>query len=145
MIATTGSKVSLAYTGQLKDGTVFATATDARPLEVTLGEGETLPGIEEAVIGMEPGQEKEVELTPEKGFGDYDENKVMAVKRSQFGPEEQIDVGMKVTLVNPKGKKIPTRVKSFDDLKVTLDGNHPLAGKDLQFQLRVLEVSAASA
>lgn len=128
------------YTGKLEDGTVFDTSLGGEPLEFTIGEGEIIPGFEEAVIGMQPGESKTVTVPSERAFGPHRDELVVEVGRDQFPPHLYPEVGQEYQMRQPDGHMIPVRVVEVSEETVTLDANHPLAGKDLTFEVQLLEV-----
>jgi peptidylprolyl isomerase len=139
--AENGSTVKIHFTGKYEDGTVFDTSRDRDPLEFVVGEGKTIAGLEEAVVGMAPGDTKEITVAPEKAFGDRDEEMVSPVERSQIPDEIELAVGMPLQVQSPRGDTYMVMVIAFDDETVTLDGNHPLAGQTLTFEIELMEVA----
>ena len=135
-----GNKVKLELTGRTEDGEVFEQTTPDHPLEFTLGQGEIIPGVEEAVLGMEAGQSKATVVPAEKAFGWPDDNRVIQVSRSLFSAEESPQVGQQVSLHRTDGKVIPGKVEAVADAAVKVNCNHPLAGQNLSFELKLLEV-----
>jgi peptidylprolyl isomerase len=136
-----GSRVKVEFVGTLPDGTVFGQATATQPLEFTLGKGEIIAGFEEAVVGMEPGQAKTADIPAEKAFGLKDEKKSVAIARDRFPAEVEPEVGKKIGVRQPGGDPIPATVQEVTDRAVRVDLNHPLAGQDLHFDIRLIEVS----
>lgn len=141
MRAENGNRVKVQFVGRLDDGTVFGETPAERPLEFTLGKDEIIPGFVEAVQGMEPGEEKTVQVAPEKGFGEYSPDRLLQFKRSQFTKREPLSVGMALTVEDSTGHEYAGRIDSFTDESVTLDMNHPLAGQRLEFEIRLQEVA----
>ena len=139
--AENGSTVKVHFTGKYEDGSVFDTSLERDPLEFVVGEGRTIEGLEEAVVGMEPGDTKEITLAPDKAFGDRDEKMVSPVERSQMPDEIERAVGMPLQVQSPQGDTYMVMVVDFDDDTVTLDGNHPLAGLTLTFEIELMEVA----
>ena len=135
-----GDKVKVHYTGKLADGTQFDSSVNQEPLEFTLGAGEVIPGFEEAVVGMNPGDTKTATIAADDAYGDYDEELVMEVERGQFPPEITPEIGQRLQLHEADGETFGAVVTAFDDETVTLDANHPLAGQDLTFEIKLLEV-----
>jgi FKBP-type peptidyl-prolyl cis-trans isomerase 2 len=138
--AKTGDKVKVHYTGKLADGTQFDTSADQEPLEFTLGAGEVIPGFEEAVLGMNPGDTKTTTITAEDAYGDYDDELLLEVERDQFPPNITPEIGQRLQLHEANGEAFGAVVTSFDDETVTLDANHPLAGQDLTFDIELVEI-----
>ena len=125
-----GDTVKVHYRGQLRDGAVFDASFDREPLQFTIGEGQVIPGFEEAVVGMNPGDLKTTELPPEKAFGPYREDLA--------GHEPQ--VGQTVPIPQPDGPPIDVTVTQVTESEVIVDANHPLAGEDLAFDIELIEI-----
>lgn len=134
-----GNKVSVHFTGKLKDGEVFATTEGKQPLEFEVGAGEVLPGIDEEVIGMEEGEEKEIDLSPERGFGERRDELIREVGKDLLQGKE-VDVGQRVYMRTEEGQTIPAQIVNIGEEKVTLDMNHPLAGKETTFNIKVVGI-----
>lgn len=141
MKAENGNKVKVQFVGRLEDGTVFGESPAGKPLEFTLGKDQIIPGFVEAVRGMEPGEEKRVEVDPEDGFGQYDPHKLINLKREMLAKNEPIEAGMKIAVEDTAGHQFVGRVNSFSDQSVTLDLNHPLAGERLKFEIQLQAVA----
>lgn len=133
-----GSKVRVHYTGKLANGKVFDTSVEKDPLEVVVGQSGLIKGFEEGLMGMKEGEKKTIELIPEDAYGQLIEGRTQEVEKSML-PEE-IQVGMALQANGEVGTMVVT-VKEIKEETVVLDANHPLAGKDLIFELEVLEVS----
>jgi len=136
-----GSKVKIHYTGKYEDGTVFDSSREREPLEFTIGDESTIQGFEEAVTGMSPGETKDISLDPEKAFGEYHEQMVQKVERNQLPDDVELEVGIVLEVTSPEGETYMVRVVEMDDESVTLDGNHPLAGETLSFDIELVEVA----
>jgi FKBP-type peptidyl-prolyl cis-trans isomerase 2 len=136
-----GDTVTVHYTGRLEDGTVFDSSEGKDPLEFTIGEGQIIPGFEQGVLGMEPGQSKTVNIPAEDAYGPYDPELVTEVERNQFPPDLELEVGMQVQGSQPDGRVAIFTVKELSDTTVTLDANHRLAGKDLIFDIEMVRVN----
>lgn len=140
--AKSGDTVKVHYTGTLEDGTEFDSSRGREPLEFTLGEGRIIPGFEEAVIGMQVGDTKTVVIPPENAYGQRHEEAVQQVPKTMI-PEElrsQLQVGMQLQARDPNGQPMLLTVMEIDEETVTMDANHPLAGKDLTFDLELVQV-----
>ena len=133
-----GSKVKVHYTGKLANGKVFDTSVEKDPLEVVVGQSGLIKGFEEGLIGMKEGEKKTIELIPEDACGQLIEGRTQEVEKSAL-PEE-IQVGMALQANGEVGTMVVT-VKEIKEETVVLDANHPLAGKDLIFELDVVEVT----
>jgi len=136
-----GDTVKVHYTGKLADGTVFDSSLNEEPLEFTIGQGQVIPGFEEAVTGMNPGQSKITKITSDKAYGSYREDMVLVVERDRLPAEPQPEVGQQMEMRNPDGTGLVLTVKEVGESNVTLDANHPLAGQDLRFDIQLLEIA----
>ena len=135
-----GDRVQIHYTGKFDDGTVFDTSRDRAPLEFQAGGNEIIPGVSQAVIGMEPGETKTVEIPPEKGFGQRVDTQVQRVEK-KFLPED-VTVGSALQAQNEEtGEPFTVWVVELDDDTAVLDANHPLAGRDLVFDIELVAIS----
>lgn len=140
MKAADGKRIAVHYTGTLDSGEVFDSSDEREPLEFTMGAGNLIPGFEKAIRGMSPGDEKTVTLEPEEAYGVHDPTLLVEGPRSAF-PIGEIREGGSYTVHMKDGGEAEARVvKAAGDL-VTLDFNHPLAGKRLTFRLRVVSVT----
>jgi FKBP-type peptidyl-prolyl cis-trans isomerase 2 len=138
--AKAGDAVKIHFTCKLEDGTVFDTSAGKEPLDFIVGEHQVMQGLEEAVIGMKPGESKSVIIPPDKAFGPHLEEKVHVVNRDQFPRELEPMVGMKFEIKQEDGVTNVVRVTDVSDMTVTLDTNLPLAGKELFFDIEIIEV-----
>ncbi len=142
MTAKQGSTVKVHYTGTLKeDGSQFDSSQGRDPLEFTLGEGMVIAGFEKAVIGKSAGDSVTVEIPPEEGYGDPNEQLVFQVRREQLPPTVELEEGIMLEIRTEDDSPAYVRVTEYDDSLVTLDGNHPLAGQTLVFDIEVVEVA----
>jgi peptidylprolyl isomerase len=142
--AKSGDSVKIHYTGKLNDGTVFADSKKGEPLEFTLGAGQIIPGVDEAVQGMEPGQSKTVTIPPEKAYGPRQEGLTKDIPKDDLPEGMQPQVGQSLKVDRPNGEPMIVSITAVSDSNITVDANHPLAGKDLDFKLELLEVSETS-
>ncbi|MDD3112171.1 MAG: peptidylprolyl isomerase [Methanofollis liminatans] len=138
--ATQDSTVLLHYTGTLEDGTEFDSSRGGDPLQFTVGGGEVIPGFEEAVVGMAPGETKTFTIPADEAYGPRRDDLVMQVARDQFPPEIDFAVGQQYPVEVNEGQVVLVTVAALDSETVTLDANHPLAGKDLTFAVEVVTV-----
>lgn len=137
-----GSKVKIEYEGKLEDGTVFdSSKTHGQPLEFEIGAKQVIPGFENAVKEMKKGEEKEITLEPKDAYGDPNPALVKKLPREQLPKDQEVKPGMMLGITLPSGKQFPAVIKEVDDKEVTIDMNHPLAGKKLIFKLKLIEVS----
>lgn len=136
-----GSTIKVHYTGTLEDGKVFDTSEGKDPLEFTVGEGKIIKGFDEGVMGMGIGEEKDITIKPEEAYGNREEKLVQQVPKEMFGEnKDKLKTGAMLGLKDPNGQVINAIVANIADDKVTLDMNHPLAGKTLKFKVKVVEV-----
>ena len=140
MKAEQGKKVKIHYTGRLKDGTQFDSSRGREPLEFTLGSGMVIKGFDAGVTGMEIGEQKTIEIPAAEAYGEAHEDMFIRVPKSAVPPDMQIAVGMDLALPQPGGGAIPVVVSEITDAEIVLDANHRLAGKDLIFDLELVEV-----
>ena len=135
-----GDKVCVHYRGSLEDGTVFDSTFDKEPFDFTIGEDVVLAGFEKAVLGMTEGEEKTVTLTPEEAFGERREELVVDVARSQLPSDIEPTVGMRLKIRSREGEVSVVTVAGVSDETLTLDANPPLAGKNLTFEIKLVEI-----
>ena len=138
--AQNGDTVTVHYTGKLEDGTVFDSSVDRDPLQFTLGEGLLIPGFEQAVLGMSPGESKTVKVSADQAYGPHREEMVVEVDRREFPPHFQPEVGQQLQIPQSDDRVTRLIVTAVSEQKVTLDANHPLAGRDLTFDINLLEI-----
>ena len=136
-----GDTVKVHYTGKLDDGTVFDTSIEREPLEFTVGDGQLMPAFEQAVIGMKPGESKNIQIAPENAYGPHQQEMVMKVDKKVLpeGLNPQVDQRLQVQQQN--GQSFVVRVTDISEESVTLDGNHPLAGQNLTFDIQLAEIA----
>ena len=138
--AKAGDTVKVHYTGKFEDDKVFDTSTDREPLEFTIGEGQMIPGFEEAVLGMNLDESKNVQIPADKAYGPHREDRVGVVDRSQLPENLDPKLGQQLQVNQEDGKGFVVTVTDISESTVTLDGNHPLAGKDLLFNIQLVEI-----
>jgi peptidylprolyl isomerase len=138
--AAAGKTVRFHYTGSLADGTVFDSSMERDPLEVTLGAGQIIPGVDQALTGMAPGEDKKVTLPAEEAYGPHRDELIHEVGRERLSPEMKVDVGDRLEGTDASGRRLQLMVVDVNDQSVKLDANHPLAGEDLTFELKLVEV-----
>ena len=136
--AKNGDHVRVHYTGRLEDGRVFDSSKDGDPLEFTVGGGEVIPGFDEAVRGMSVGDTKTVEIESEDAYGPHREGLVTTLSREVTQFPEEPQVGAEFLLPLQDGTQHPVVVTEVTDTHITIDGNHPLAGEKLIFDLELV-------
>ena len=139
-MAKDGDTVNVHYTGKLEDGTVFDSSVEREPLEFTLGAGTIVPGFEEAVRGMQAGQSKTVTIPSQEAYGPRRDEMVLVIERTKLSPELKPDVGQQLQMQQPDGRAVSVLVTEVSETTITIDANHPLAGKDLTFEIELLEI-----
>jgi peptidylprolyl isomerase len=139
MAAKQGDTVSVLFIGTLNDSTVFD-SSNGEPFKFKLGSGMVIPGFEDAVIGMNIGQEKKITVPSELAYGPHIDDLVTTVNRDLFPPEIVPEEGKQVRVANQAGQTFIVTITEISDGHVTLDANHPLAGKDLTFNITLLEI-----
>ncbi len=138
--ARTGNKVRLHFTGKLDDGTVFATSTDSEPIEFTLGQNQVLPGLEEAVEGMATGESKTVKIPSDQAYGPRRDDLTQEIPKEHLPADLRPQVGQRLQIDRRDGDSVIVSIAAVSDAAITVDANHPLAGKDLTFDLEMIEV-----
>jgi FKBP-type peptidyl-prolyl cis-trans isomerase 2 len=138
--AKSGDTVRIHYTGTLSDGSVFDSSEGRDPLEFTLGSGQVIPGFDNGVTGMKVGETKTIEIASDDAYGPVHEDARQDVPRAQIPDEIPLEVGIQLQMQSPTGQVVPVTVVAVTDEAVTLDANHPLAGKDLTFALELVSI-----
>lgn len=140
--AANGSTVQVHYTGRLEeDDSVFDSSRERdEPLKFTIGEEQVIPGFEEAVEGMEPGDEKTVDIPSDEAYGPYRDDMVLEVERNQLPDDLDPEVGQRLQLRQQNGEVVNVTLTEIAEDEVTLDANHPLAGKDLSFDIELVDI-----
>jgi peptidylprolyl isomerase len=128
------------YTGTLSDGTIFDQTTEERPLQFIIGKQEVIQGFEDAVEGMCKGESKTVTIPCDKAYGQSKPELLEQVDRNLIGEDVELHLGGQLQITNDDGSMLCVMVREITDNTVTLDANHPLAGKDLIFEIELLEV-----
>jgi FKBP-type peptidyl-prolyl cis-trans isomerase 2 len=140
MPAKQGDTVKVHYTGKLDDGTVFDTSRTRHPLQFTLGKGQVISGFESAVTGMNIGESKTTTIPVDQAYGPRRDDMIVTVKRDQFPPDVNPNVGQRLELEQENSQSILVTVTDVSDSNITLDANHPLAGKALTFELELVGI-----
>ncbi|KMQ51244.1 FKBP-type peptidyl-prolyl cis-trans isomerase SlyD [Chitinispirillum alkaliphilum] len=138
--AKNGNTVKVHYTGKLDDQTVFDSSVDREPLEFTIGNHQVINGFEQAVEGMEVGEKKNVSIDAENAYGPHLDELVMSVSKDQFPPDIAPEIGKSVNVQDSQGTQYTMKITNTDEKSVTLDANHPLAGKNLNFDIELVEI-----
>ncbi len=138
--AKAGDTVQVHYTGKLDDGSVFDSSAGRDPLEFTVGAGQVIPGFEQAVEGMAVGQTKTVTIPSAEAYGERVAEAVLQVPREQLPPDLEPEVGQQLVMQSRDGRQIPIVVVEVTEDSITIDANHPLAGRDLTFEIELVSV-----
>lgn len=136
-----GDKVKVHYTGKLKDGSVFDSSENREPLEFELGAGMMIAGFDQAVHGMKIGDKKVADIPSNEAYGPRNDEMIVSVPKEQLPPDLKPAVGQQLSMQQPSGQAVPVVVTKVEDENIELDANHPLAGKDLVFDIELVEIS----
>ena len=139
--AADGNKVKVHYSGKLETGEIFDSSRERGPLEFTIGQSQMIPGFEKGVTGMEIGEKKTITLSPEEGYGPYDEKLCLPYKRSELPEDLNPVVGMTLQFQSNDGQLVNVNVKEVKDDEIVIDANHFLAGQTLIFDLELVEIN----
>ena len=135
-----GDTVRIHYTGTLADGSTFDSSAGRDPLEFTVGSGQIIPGLDIALPGMAVGDKKVVEVPCAQAYGEPDPNARQAVPRAEIPADIPLDLGTQLQVQTPTGQVMQVVVAEVTDTEVTLDANHPLAGRDLTFAIELMDI-----
>lgn len=156
-----GDKVRINFTGKLEDGSVIETTLEALdcctdddcgdncgddcgceygPMELTIGEDDFFPMVEEALVGMTPGETKTVQIPAAEAFGEYDTEAVFSIEKELLPDDLTPEVGDDLVLTGEDGEELEVTVVEIGDTAITFDGNHPLAGEDLTYEVELVEI-----
>lgn len=139
-VAKNGDAVKIHYTGKLDDGTIFDSSLGREPLEFTLGAGHVIPGFENMVLGMAPGDRKTDTIPVDQAYGPRRDDMIVQVDRAQLPADLNPEVGQELYVQQPGGQVMPVLVVDVDDSGITIDANHPLAGQDLTFEIELVSI-----
>jgi FKBP-type peptidyl-prolyl cis-trans isomerase SlpA len=137
-----GTKVTLHFALVLEDGDVIDSNFETAPATFTVGDGNLLPGFESTLMGLENGDEREFTIPPEEAFGQHNPQNVQRVDRSNFDQQE-LEVGAMFSFQNGDGE-LPGVIIEFEDEEILVDFNHPLAGKNIIFQVKIMDITPQS-
>ena len=140
-MAQSGDKVKVHYTGKLKDGTVFDSSVNREPLAFTVGAGQMIEGFDKAVVGMKVGESKTVTIPAAQAYGERQDAMVIAVPKSNLPPDMNPEVGEELMMSTRSGGSVKVKVMEVTDSSVTIDANHELAGKELIFEIKMVEIN----
>lgn len=135
-----GDTIRVHYTGKLNDGTVFDSSTGHDPLEFQVGSGQLIPGFEKAVVGLAVGDRTTAQIPSEEAYGEHSPEGLIEVPRDRLPEEMKMEVGVQLQMQTHDGRPVPVRVVAVNEGGVTVDANHPLAGKDLTFDIEIVAI-----
>ncbi|MFW5865771.1 MAG: FKBP-type peptidyl-prolyl cis-trans isomerase [Nanoarchaeota archaeon] len=144
-IVASGHYVKLHYTGTFDDGSVFDSSEGKDPLEVLAGKGMLIKGFDSELVGMKVGEEKEFDVDSDDAYGEPRDDLVKEIPKKDLGKDITPEIGMTLGVKAPNGQVFPAVVKEVKDDSILLDANHPLAGKDLHFKVKVEEARVPTA
>ncbi len=139
-----GDTIKIHYHGTLNDGSIFDSSKQREPLEFEVGSGMVIPGFDDGVMNMKVGDVKTINIPFDEAYGPVQEEMIIDFPRNQFPEDMQPEAGMQLQMSDKSGQNFPVVVVSANDEIVKLDANHPLAGKDLTFELELMDISSAS-
>lgn len=139
--AKAGDTVRIHYTGTLSDGSTFDSSVGRDPLEFTLGSGQVIAGFDKAVDGMARGEKKTVEIPANEAYGEHDPRRVQSLPRTQVPEGTPLDIGTQLQITAHTGQAFMVTVSEVTDVEVVLDANHRLAGKELTFEIELVEIA----
>ncbi|MEZ5952748.1 MAG: peptidylprolyl isomerase [Hyphomonas sp.] len=139
-----GDTVHIHYTGTLDDGTVFDSSQGRDPLAFQVGAGQIIPGLDAAIPGMAVGDKKTVNVPCDEAYGQVNPGMRQDVPRAEIPPEIPTDVGTRLQMQGQNGEVIPVVIVAATEAAITLDANHPLAGKDLTFAIELVSIQSAA-
>ncbi|MBU2637860.1 MAG: peptidylprolyl isomerase [Nanoarchaeota archaeon] len=134
-----GDKIKVEYTGKLENGTVFDSSEGKAPLEFTVGSGQIIKGFDEGVVGMNKDEEKELKIEAKDAYGEARPELMKKVPKEHLPKDQEPKPGMMLMIATPDGKQFPAKIAEVNDKEITLDLNHPLAGKTLVFKVKIVE------
>lgn len=136
-----GDLVKVRYTGTLEDGSTFDSSDGREPLQFVIGEGMVIPAFEQAIVGMLPGDSRSVHIPADDAYGPYMDELILEVDKNQIPPYLNPEEGMQLQITQDDGSSTVVKVVKLTDEKVFLDANHPLAGKDLNFSIELVDIA----
>ena len=140
-VAKKGNRVKVHYTGKLQDGTIFDSSIEREPLEFVIGDGNMIKGFDQAVEGMQTGETVTANIPSSEGYGERRPDMMVEVPIDQVPENINPAVGQQLSVQQANGQTMPVVVTAVSEDKITLDANHPLAGKDLTFEINLVEIA----
>ena len=136
-----GDTVRVHYTGKLDDGTVFDSSVGGEPLEFTVGSGQLIPGFEKAVTGLAAGEKTTAQIPSDEAYGPHSAEGVIEVPRGNIPAEIELSIGQQLQMQTQDGRPVPVVVVGIEEETIKVDANHPLAGKDLSFEIEIVSIA----
>ena len=134
------TRITLHFPLALEDGEVIDSNFDGKPADFVYGDGSLLPGFEAVLDGLEPGDKQTFEIDPEHGFGQHNNSNIQSLPRRDFGDDIELEVGLMLSFADANQAELPGVVVGFDDDTVSVDFNHPLAGRTITFKVHIIDV-----
>lgn len=135
-----GTQVTLHFSLALLDGELIDSNFEKEPAVFSVGDGSLLPGFEQSLFGLKAGDEQSFTISPEQGFGEHNPNNLQVISRDEFPQDIELEEGLMLSFADAQGGELPGVVAEFDDKEVTVDFNHPLAGREIVFKVHILDV-----
>ena len=137
----TGSRITLNFSLELENGNVVDSTFDSHPASMVVGDGNLPAGFEKYILGLKAGFRGVFTVAPEDAFGQHNASNIQRVERGRFAPDMEIAEGLMMSFADAAGGELPGVISEYDDESVTVDFNHPLAGKTLAFEVEIISVS----
>jgi len=138
-----GDRIGIHYTGRLEDGSEFDSSRKREPLEFEMGAGQIIPGLEQGLFGMALGEKKTVTVPAEKGYGPYNDKLVLEIPRDKLPGELEPKPGLRLQMVDKNDRSLPVVITEVSEESIMVDANHPLAGKELTFDVEIMTIKAS--
>lgn len=138
-----GDKVKVHYHGKLTSGETFDSSAGREPLEFEVGSGMVIKGFDEGVTGMVVGEKKTINIPADEAYGPVNPDMLMDFPKERFPADMQLELGMQLMMSDPSGQQFPVKVSEIKENVIVLDGNHPLAGEELIFDLELVEITGS--
>lgn len=138
-----GTQVTLFFSLALADGEMIDSNFESEPATFSVGDGSLLPGFEQSMFGLKAGDERTFVIAPEKGFGEHNPTNIQELERDEFPADVELEQGLMLSFADAQNNELPGVVVDFDESSVTVDFNHPLAGRDIHFAVRIVDVTPA--
>ena len=138
-----GDKIKVHYHGKLTSGETFDSSPGREPLEFEVGSGMVIKGFDDGVTGMKVGEKKTINIPADEAYGPVNPDMLMDFPKERFPADMQMELGMQLMMSDPSGQQFPVKINEVKDDVIVLDGNHPLAGEELIFDLELVEITGS--